>query len=93
MTTPTRVSNPFADRTSKTPDCQGYHPVALVADGELLCEHCVLDPFNPVIDGTGPGHRVDDPSDEQWTVVSWMASDVLDADDQCSHCYRKWVTA
>lgn len=90
MTTDT--INPFATGASPMPDCQGYHPIALVADGELLCEHCVADPTNPVIDGTDDGVPIDDPADEQWTVVSWMNSETLDDSDQCSHCYRTWVS-
>lgn len=95
MTT-TATINPFATGKALMPDCQGYHPIAILADGELLCEHCVGDPTNPVIDGTGKLPANGDPSDDQWTVVAWMASDVIQADsdavEQCAHCYRTWVS-
>ena len=91
METPT--INPFAAGTSPAPDCQGYHPIALVADGELLCEHCVMDASNPIIDGTDQRYPYADMAieDAQWTVIGWMNSgDLEDDTDQCSHCYRTW---
>lgn len=84
--------NPFAAGTSKSPDCQGYHPIAVLGDGELLCEHCVNDETNPIIDGTG-GFESGDPSDAQWTVISWMASDTVVEGEGCAHCGRTWVGA
>lgn len=86
------TTNPFADGRSETPDCQGYHPVAVLLDGELLCEHCVIDPTNPVIDGTDERWPLADtaPEDVQWTVISWATSETF-TDDECSHCGRRWV--
>lgn len=83
--------NPFAAGTSTSPDCQGYHPIAVLADGELLCEHCVNDETNPIIDGTG-GFETVDPSDAQWTVISWMASDTVVEGEGCAHCGRGWTS-
>ena len=92
MTTMTTI-NPFAAGTSPAPDCQGYHPIAIVADGELLCEHCVMDATNPIIDGTGTLPADGDPADDQWTVVAWTNSgDLEDHGEQCAHCYRRWFS-
>jgi alkylhydroperoxidase family enzyme len=93
MTTTTTTINPFAAGTSPAPDCQGYHPIAIVADGELLCEHCVMDASNPIIDGTGRLPADGDPADDQWTVVAWTNSgDLDDHGEQCGHCYRRWFS-
>ena len=87
---PVLTGNEFVDGVHPAPDCQGYHPIALVADGELLCEHCVMDPTNPV--QYRPNGDVDYwDSDAQWTVVAWTHSGDLDGEDhQCAHCYRDW---
>ena len=85
-------NNEFVQGLHPQPDCQGYHPIGICADAELLCEHCIMDPTNPVLYRPGYENMTGDP-DSQWTIVGWTNSGDFEdpEDEQCAHCGRGWT--
>lgn len=84
----TESENPFATGASELPDIVGgYDLFAVMDDGDVLCEPCVIDPNNPVRD-----QRKTNPHDggyDGWGVIDFDFTGNCDADSvNCAHCSR-----
>lgn len=80
--------NPFADRANVPDVFGGVSLMALMDDGETLCEQCLIDPRNPVHDA-----RVTDEWRDGWGVVGFFTSGECDEGslEICAHCNRTIV--
>lgn len=72
------LDNPFATGLLDLPDPGGYALLAVLEDGELLCEACLRNPDNPV----HPGDYGDG-----WGVCGFITNESAD-DEQCAHCHK-----
>jgi hypothetical protein len=71
------------------PEPGGYNLIALMDDGDTLCEWCVRDPFNPVTD-----RRTDNRATwrgDGWGVVAWVTTGDTEGFTACAHCNRVLV--
>ena len=57
----------------------GVRLIAIMDDGESLCETCVRDQTNPV-------HRGGD--GDGWRIEGWTTTGDLEEPDHCAHCNK-----
>ena len=61
----------------------GYTWAAVCADGELLCERCVLANYREVYRATKDHH-----GDTQWQVIGLTYSGESETEERCSNCNK-----
>ncbi len=80
----TLSDNPFASGAAELPDLWGGQSlIAVMEDGEDLCERCVTDPTNPVANHVG---RRCSAEGDGWAVVAWEGTASREEDAICAHC-------
>jgi hypothetical protein len=78
------MTNPFPNRANVPDVFGGVALLALLDDGETLCERCLVDPSNPVHDARNDSDALRD----GWGVVAFFTSDECESTEICAHCNR-----
>lgn len=79
-------SNPYAKGNilaDKVPDPGGYGLLAYTDDGDVLCEQCATDPYNPVHPAIA-GHP------DGWGIIGWASDGETESETDlpCVHCNK-----
>lgn len=83
------TTNPFADPSNMPDVFGGVALLAVMDDGEFLCEKCLTDSNNPVHDERGKS----DPERDGWGVVALIGSNDIEEAANCAHCGNVIVDA
>lgn len=70
------------------PEPGGYNLIAVMDDGDVLCEWCVRDPFNPIEDRRKDHHAG---GYTGWGLVGWSTTGDTDSYTVCANCNRVLV--